>query len=78
MPDKDWIEADWPAPARVRTLATTRNGGVSQPPYASLNLGAHVGDDLAREIVARVEHSQNDAVNAELRIEGLLDLLDGF
>ncbi|MEO9383386.1 peptidoglycan editing factor PgeF [Chromobacterium phragmitis] len=45
MPDKDWIEADWPAPARVRTLATTRNGGASQPPYASLNLGAHVGDD---------------------------------
>ncbi|OWY40311.1 hypothetical protein CEK28_06215 [Xenophilus sp. AP218F] len=36
--------ADWPAPARVRTLIATRAGGVSQPPYASLNLGLHVGD----------------------------------
>lgn len=26
---------------------TTREGGVSRPPYASLNLGAHVGDDPA-------------------------------
>lgn len=38
------ITADWPAPARVCTLQTTRNGGVSLAPYASLNLGAHVGD----------------------------------
>ncbi|OHX10372.1 hypothetical protein BI347_21540 [Chromobacterium sphagni] len=47
MPAENWIAADWPAPANVRTLATTRQGGVSQPPYASLNLGAHVGDDPA-------------------------------
>lgn len=38
------LAADWPAPARVRTLQTTRTGGVSLAPYASLNLGAHVGD----------------------------------
>ncbi|POA97708.1 peptidoglycan editing factor PgeF [Chromobacterium sinusclupearum] len=44
MPAKDWIEADWPVPPKVRTLVTTRAGGVSQGPYASLNLGAHVGD----------------------------------
>ncbi|HAT04754.1 MAG TPA: peptidoglycan editing factor PgeF, partial [Aeromonas salmonicida] len=24
-----WIEPDWPAPARVRALSTTRDGGVS-------------------------------------------------
>jgi YfiH family protein len=41
----DWIEPDWPAPQRVRTLVTTRNGGVSHGPYASLNLGTRVGDD---------------------------------
>ena len=41
----DWIEPDWPAPQRVRTLVTTRNGGVSRGPYASLNLGTRVGDD---------------------------------
>jgi purine-nucleoside/S-methyl-5'-thioadenosine phosphorylase / adenosine deaminase len=38
------IEPDWPAPAHVRAAVTTRAGGVSVGPYASLNLGAHVGD----------------------------------
>jgi len=37
---------DWPAPARVHAISTTRSGGASQAPYASLNLGAHVGDDV--------------------------------
>jgi YfiH family protein len=41
----DWITPDWPAPASVRAISTTRAGGVSRGPYASLNLGAHVGDD---------------------------------
>lgn len=36
---------DWPAPRGVGALSTTRNGGVSVPPWASLNLGEHVGDD---------------------------------
>ena len=39
------IVPDWPAPPAVRALLTTRRGGVSRPPYASLNLGDHVGDD---------------------------------
>jgi YfiH family protein len=39
------IIPDWPAPARVRAVCTTRDGGVSVAPYASLNLGDHVGDD---------------------------------
>jgi YfiH family protein len=43
----DWIVPDWPAPRRVRALVTTRAGGTSRGPYASLNLGAHVGDDPA-------------------------------
>lgn len=37
----------WPAPARVRALLTTRNGGVSRAAFASLNLGTRVGDDPA-------------------------------
>ncbi|ASJ25120.1 peptidoglycan editing factor PgeF [Laribacter hongkongensis] len=41
------LTAGWPAPARVRTLITARDGGVSLAPYASLNLGQHVGDDPA-------------------------------
>jgi len=36
---------DWPAPKNVHALQTTRNGGVSATPYASLNLGDHVGDN---------------------------------
>ena len=43
----DWIRPDWPAPARVRAVSTTRAGGVSLGVYASLNLGAHVGDTAA-------------------------------
>lgn len=39
------IIPDWPAPANVRSLITTRSGGVSAAPYASLNLGDHVGDN---------------------------------
>lgn len=54
----DWLEADWPAPASVRTLITTRKGGVSEPPYDSFNLGTHVGDlpehvSLNRETLRR-------------------------
>lgn len=41
----DWITPDWPAPASVRATSTTRGGGVSRGPYASFNLGMHVGDD---------------------------------
>lgn len=38
------IRPDWPAPPNIRAVCTTRLGGVSQPPWASLNLGDHVGD----------------------------------
>lgn len=43
----DWIVPDWPAPLRVRSLITTRNGGASAPPFDTMNLAAHVGDDPA-------------------------------
>ena len=35
---------DWPAPKNVRSLQTTRVGGVSVAPYDSLNLSGNVGD----------------------------------
>lgn len=41
----DWLIPQWPAPAQVRSVCTTRAGGVSAPPYDRLNLGLHVGDD---------------------------------
>lgn len=55
----DWIRPDWPAPPNVRALITTRSGGVSAGPYASLNLGEHVGDDpasVARNRVLLARH----------------------
>jgi YfiH family protein len=42
-----WIEPDWAAPCGVRALSTLRTGGASGAPYASLNLGDHVGDVAA-------------------------------
>jgi len=40
----DGLIPAWPAPPGVRAICTTRAGGVSLGPYASLNLGDHVGD----------------------------------
>lgn len=42
-----FLQADWPAPVRVRTAVSLRQGGISDAPYDSLNLGGHVGDDPA-------------------------------
>lgn len=39
-----WAGPSWPG---VRAFCSERAGGVSQPPYAQLNLGIHVGDDPA-------------------------------
>jgi YfiH family protein len=39
------IRPRWPAPPGVGALMTTRAGGVSRGPWASLNLGRHAGDD---------------------------------
>lgn len=49
MPQADFevIEPQWPAGHGVRSLCSTRAGGVSQPPWDRLNLGDHVGDDPA-------------------------------
>lgn len=41
------ITPDWPAPANVKAVCSTRAGGCSVGPYQSLNLGRHVGDDPA-------------------------------
>ena len=43
--DLNFIKPDWPVPWHVKALQTTRSGGVSIAPFASLNFGAHVGDD---------------------------------
>lgn len=45
MAELPLITPDWPAPANVKALQTTRQGGVSMGVYASLNLGDHVKDN---------------------------------
>ncbi|MGC3981961.1 MAG: peptidoglycan editing factor PgeF [Steroidobacteraceae bacterium] len=49
----EWLQADWPAPANVRTASTLRIGGVSQPPFDTLNLGSHVGDSAEAVLTNR-------------------------
>jgi hypothetical protein len=45
--DPNWIMPHWQAPPRVKAVITTRAGGFSSGPYASLNLGLRTGDDAA-------------------------------
>jgi YfiH family protein len=49
----DWLIPQWPAPAGVRAVFTTRAGGQSPAPWGSLNLGDHVGDAPQRVAVHR-------------------------
>lgn len=41
---EDWLQPAWEVPHGVLSLVTTRRGGFSAAPYASLNMGLHVGD----------------------------------
>ncbi|MBI6925361.1 peptidoglycan editing factor PgeF [Pseudomonas putida] len=51
------LTPDWPAPASVRACVTTRQGGVSLPPFDTFNLGDHVGDDPAAVVQNRLRLS---------------------
>lgn len=44
MPSPEFVFPDWPAPANVKAVTTTRIGGVSSGCYAMLNLGTRAGD----------------------------------
>ena len=50
----DCLVPDWPAPPHVKAFVTTRAGGVSTGPYASLNLGFATDDD-GRAVAANRE-----------------------
>jgi YfiH family protein len=47
------IIPNWPAPQNIKAYSTTREGGVSAGPYASLNLGDYTGDKDNIEAVKR-------------------------
>jgi polyphenol oxidase len=42
--DLEIVTPEWPAPRGVRAAFTLRAGGVSKPPFDTLNLGLHTGD----------------------------------
>ena len=65
MPDFDWLVPDWPAPVSVHAGTTTRLGGVSVAPYDSLNLGDHVGDNVAAVAANRSLLKQGHGLPAE-------------
>ena len=54
----DGLVPDWPAPAGVRALFTTREPGVSAAPFDRFNLGDHVGDDPAAVAANRAHLAQ--------------------
>jgi polyphenol oxidase len=59
------LTPDWPAPPGVRAAFTLRAGGVSAPPYDSLNVGAHVGDDVSRVMENRRRVRESLSLPAE-------------
>jgi hypothetical protein len=46
----DIVLVDWDAPGPYRVAFSTRLGGVSEGPFASLNLGILTEDDPARVV----------------------------
>lgn len=60
---ESWLIPDWPAVPGVHAVCTSREGGVSQEPWGSMNLGDHVSDDPAhvrrnRELFSAAIQSQ--------------------
>ncbi|WIO73636.1 peptidoglycan editing factor PgeF [Porticoccaceae bacterium LTM1] len=53
------LTPDWPAPAEVKAVLTTRLGGYSEAPWDSFNLGLRTGDD--QEHMASNRALLNDA-----------------
>lgn len=60
-----WLVPDWPAPRGIRAATTLRAGGTSGGVFASLNLGAHVGDDPHRVAANRQIIRESLALPAE-------------
>lgn len=56
------IYPNWSAPKNIRAFTTTRQGGVSLPPFDSLNLGRHVNDDLVNVIENRARLMKAESI----------------
>ena len=74
------LTPEWPAPPGVRAAFTLRSGGVSAPPFDSLNLGAHVGDEAQavaenrRRVRAQLRLPEEPAWMAQVHGIDVLDL----
>ena len=74
------ITPEWPAPPGVCAAFTLRGGGVSAPPFDSLNLGAHVGDapgavsENRRRVSAALGLPADPAWIEQVHGTGVLDL----
>lgn len=67
--DLPLLVPDWTLPAGVSALVTTRQGGVSDDGYASLNLGTHVNDRPAN--VRSNRNRLRQALPADMTIQWL-------
>jgi len=54
----DWLVPQWPVPAHVHAVFTTRHGGVSLAPFDSMNLGRPSDDDAQAVEVNRARLRQ--------------------
>ena len=50
------IIPNWNVPPHIQAFTTTREGGVSLPPFDSFNLGDHVEDDKSAVKTNRTFH----------------------
>lgn len=79
----DWLVPQWPVPSNVHALFTTRQGGVSRPPFDSLNLGRPSGDDaqavqvnrerLDRALGREANHLSQVHGTASVQLQGLVE-----
>lgn len=56
-----YFKPDWNTASQVNAISSMRNGGVSKAPFASMNLGSHVGDDI--DNVMKNRHQLQQMVN---------------
>jgi hypothetical protein len=54
----DWLVAEWAAPPAVGTLVTTRAGGASLGPYATMNLGYATAARATGDVPERIAENR--------------------
>jgi hypothetical protein len=74
------LTPEWPVPPKVHAAFTLRSGGVSAAPFDSLNVGTHVGDEVAavaenrRRVLAQLHLPAEPAWIEQVHGTDVLDL----